>query len=584
MKHIKRKGSLTAWCQTLSLSTKIMVLVCLAGMLPLGVILMISAKEIQQQSYDQQMYALNQGFEQTSQTLEDKMMRLHSILTMLAVDDMVNLSLKLDRDDEDLPQLLASFERIDSYAYGMEMAFERSNIWFYIDEKYPVVNDSSGRYRSLSVAQETDWYRKLIANKGTPTWVKFSEDAYDDGGEYVAITRGLWDPSDYTQYVGVLAVSLEKDLLENMMIGTAEGQMIYLETEEGDLLASNVENDKVVRLDPDKRRMKDTQFREIVQDGETSMVRTQMLDQTNVYLVSILPKDTLLKATNVLNTGIGVWYFAACALVLLIFFPLTRSVTKGLTLLKSQMTLSQDGVLKKIETKGESRDEIGQLISRYNSMTDKVAALMQKQYNMGQEKSRMELKALQSQINPHFLYNTLDMINWMAQKNETQNIRTVVQAMSNFYRLTLSRGQDIVTIGDEVKMCEAYMEIQNRRYRGRILFETEVEEDILGYHIPKITLQPFLENAIVHGINEKEDTRGIVTLNGWMEDGRITLIVTDDGKGFCPGDEKKPGAGSHYGMKNIEKRLELYYGERIPVQIESSPGVGTCIMIQIPAV
>lgn len=104
------------------------------------------------------------------------------------------------------------------------------------------------------------------------------------------------------------------------------------------------------------------------------------------------------------------------------------------------------------------------------------------------------------------------MINWMAQKNETDNIRSVVQSMSSFYRLTLSRGQDIVSIGDEVRMCEAYMEIQRRRYRGRILYEAEVDGDILDCLIPKITLQPFLENAIVHGINEKEDARGAVIL------------------------------------------------------------------------
>lgn len=584
MRNSKKKLSLFTWYHKLSLSTKIIILVCLAGMLPIGVGLMISIQEIQRQSYEQQMYALNQGFEQVSRSLEDKMSRLHSISTMLAVDDMVNLSLKLTGDGEDLAQELASFERIDSYAYGMEMVFEKSNIWFYIDDNSPVVNNNSGRYRPLSVAQQTDWYRKLIDNNGTATWVSFSEDKYDTSESYVAVTRGLWDQTDYTRYIGVLAVSLDRDILEDMMIGSVEGQVIYLETEEGDLLASNVENDDFTRIEAGRRHLDDDGFREITLDGEASLVRSRLIGQTNVYLISVLAKDALLQATNILNTNVGIWYLVACLLILGIFFPLTRSVTKGLQTLKRQMTVDRDGVLQKIEIPGDSQDEIGQLIVRYNSMTDRVAELMKEQYALGQEKSRVELKALQSQINPHFLYNTLDMINWMAQKNETENIRSVVQSMSNFYRLTLSRGQDVVTIGDEVKMCEAYMEIQNRRYRGRILYEVEVDEDIMGYRIPKITLQPFLENAIIHGINEKEDARGVVILNGWMEDGRITLSVTDDGNGFDPGKEEKPDTGSHYGMKNIEKRLELYFGEKIPVQIESSPGVGTCIIISIPAV
>nr|MCR5753305.1 sensor histidine kinase [Acetatifactor sp.] len=261
---------------------------------------------------------------------------------------------------------------------------------------------------------------------------------------------------------------------------------------------------------------------------------------------------------------------------------LTRSITSRIHLLRNQMMKTQMGIIKKVEGTEYYNDEIGQLIRRYNEMVGKVEELMQEQYVLGQEKTGAELKALQSQINPHFLYNTLDMINWMAQKNETENIRDVVQAMSKFYRLTLSKGKDIVSIGDEIKMCEAYMEIQKRRYRGKILYEVEVDEEIEKYLIPKITLQPFLENAIVHGINEKEDARGVVILNGWMEDGRITLSVTDDGTGMKENETKKTHSGSHYGLDNISKRLELFYGEKIPVLVESSMGVGTCVVINIP--
>lgn len=570
------------WYHRLPLSTKLIVLVCLAGMLPIGVGLMVSMREIQKQSRDQQLYALNQGFEQTSQALEDKMSRLHNISTMLAVNDMVNLSLKLTGEEKALAQQLVDFESIDSYAYGMEMAFETSNIWFYIDDALPVVNDSRGRYRSLNTVRQTQWYQELMNSNGTPTWVSFSEDTYDTSRTYVAITRKLWNQEDYSQDIGVLAVSLERDILEDMMIGAVEGQAVYIETGEGNLLAANMAEAVLPRIPLGIRNEQGDTFREILLDGRRCMVRSQLLESTNVYLVSVVARESLTQTTNVANVGIITWYLCVCMVVLGVFIPLTRSVTKRLKLLKTQMMLTQDGVLQKIETAEDYPDEIGQLIRRYNGMTEQVAELLQEQYVLGQEKIRLELKALQSQINPHFLYNTLDMINWMAQKNETDNIRSVVQSMSGFYRLTLSRGQDIVPIGDEVRMCEAYMEIQKRRYRGRILYEADVDREILDCLIPKITLQPFLENAIVHGIHEKDDARGVVILNGWMEDGRITLSVTDDGRGISMDDRKKSTAGSHYGMKNIEKRLSLYYGEEIPIQIESSPGVGTCVIISVP--
>lgn len=566
----------------LSLSTKIITLVCLAGLLPMGIGLVVFTKEVQKKSYDQQIYALNQGYEQVSQSLEDKMSRLYNISTILAVNDMVNLTVKLSDEEKSLAQQLVDFENIDSYAYGMEMTFDSSNIWFYIDDEFPVVNDTGGRYHSLNSAQQTDWYRQLVNNNGAPTWVSFSKDGYDTSHAYVAITRNIWNPNDYSQCSGILAVSLERNILEEMMMESVEGQSIYLETEEGDLLAANVEEESLLRIPLGKRSIKDDAFRKITIDGYVYLVRSHLQESTKVYLVSVVPKQALLQTTKVGNRGIVFWYLGLCLVILVVIVPLTRVVTERLRLLKSQMMLTRDGVFLKIDDQRDYEDEIGQLVTRYNDMTDQVADLLQEQYVLGQEKIQLELKALQSQINPHFLYNTLDMINWMAQKNETDNIRSVVQSMSNFYRMTLNKGQDVVTIRDEVRMCDAYMEIQRRRYRGKILYEAEVDEDILDYMIPKITLQPFLENAIIHGINEKEDSRGVVILNGWIEDGRITLSVTDDGKGISEEKRKNSDTGSHYGMKNIEKRLSLYYGEPIPIQTESSPGIGTCIIINIP--
>lgn len=526
---------LPEWFQKLSLNGKIVLLVCLAGFLPVGITLIISLTTLQENSEERQLYALNQGFNQVSQTVGDKLSRVHNISTLLAVNDMINLSLKLSGGEESIAQQLANFENINSYAYGMEMAFESSNIVFYVDDGFPVVNDSGGRYRSMETAEKTRWYADLEANNGRPTWVSFREDAWDPDRAYVAITRKLWDPDDYSRETGVLAVLLERRYLENMLIDSARQQMMYLETAEGSLLASNVAEEELIRLPLSYRSLSDREFREATLSEGRYFIRSQLIDKTNTYLVSMIPYQVMKKEILAVNTRMSLLYLLVCAGILLVMVPLTKE-------------------------------------------------LMKEQYALGQEKTGAELKALQSQINPHFLYNTLDMINWMAQKNETDNIRNVVQAMSRFYRLTLSKGHDIVTIADEVGMCSAYMEIQKRRYKGRILYEAEVEEEIMKFLIPKITLQPFLENAIIHGINEKEDARGTVILNGWAEDGRITLSVTDDGTGIQKDAQKKSGAGSHYGMENIAKRLKLFYGEEIPIVVESSPGVGTCIIINIPIV
>jgi len=570
------------WFYNLSLNRKIILLVIVVGFLPLGIIFFVSFSEINSRSQERQSYAINQGYSQVRQAVEDKLSRVQNISTLLAVNDMVNLTLRLTGEEENIAEQLAYFENISSYAYGMEMTFESNNILFYIEDSYPVVNSFSSRYRSLSDAMETDWYQELEANNGRPTWVSYTEDVYDSSKSYVAVTRKLWNQDNYNYAIGVLAVIFERQYLEDMLIDSTRKQMMYLESAEGNLLAGNTGEDELVRLPLGERGIDDKEFGSMNIDGTQYLVRGSLIEKANVYLISVIPQVSMEQETIAVNMRMWIIYLTVCAFVILAFIPLTRIITGQIKLLKKQMLQIQKGIIQKVEVEHEYHDEIGQLITHYNDMVEKVEELMREQYALGQEKTGAELKALQSQINPHFLYNTLDMISWMAQKNEIDNIRNVVQAMSRFYRLTLSKGMDIVTIGDEIRMCAAYMEIQKRRYKGRINYEEEVDEEILEYLIPKITLQPFLENAIIHGINEKEDTRGHVILNGWMEDERIILSVTDDGNGMRPEDKKNSPEGSHYGMENIAKRLSLYYGEEIPIQVESSMGIGTCIIINIP--
>lgn len=565
----------------LSLSRKIIFLVGVAFLVPMAAVLMLSVGEMQSAQERQQRYALNQGFNQIVQSLEYKMALLHNLSTMLAVNDMVNLN--LSGGNRSLVQQILDFENLDSYTFGMEMAFNSSSILFYIDDSYPVINEFSGRYRSLDTARQTAWYRQLEENNGKPTWVIFSEDKYDRSRTLLAITRNLWNAKDYNVSNGVLAVVVERESFEEMLVNTVEGQIVYLEAEEGSILVSNVPEEEVKRLSAAERTFVTEDFRKVQIEQETFLVRSQMVDDTGAYLISMLPASIVHQELMGVNSRMWFLYFLAGLVVVLTLIPLTNSITKRLRLLQAQMVkIQESGEIRKIGLKRPGKDEIGTLITYYNQMTGRVEGLMQKKYELGQEKMEAELKALQSQINPHFLYNTLDMINWMARRKETDNICDAVLAMSTFYRMALSGGHDIVRISDEVRMCDAYMRIQQQRSGGRILFELDIDDDVLPYAIPKITLQPFVENAIIHGINEKEDARGTVILAGWLEDGRICLSVTDDGQGMMQGAAKK-SSGSHYGMKNIAARLQLFYEEEIPIQIESSPGVGTCVIINVPA-
>lgn len=573
MEKIKR------WFWNISLRGKLLFMLIGGGILPIGIVMAVSFVAVREQTEERLVYALNQGYSQACQAVQDKLSRVHNISTLLAVNDMLGQTWQLREDELDVAEQLAVFENISSYVYGLEMTLESSSVRFYMEDTYLVVNAQSRRYRPIAEALEARWYQRLEENNGRPVWVLL--DGEEQGRTQAAIVRELWNPEDYSQSVGILAVITDRRQLEELLRNSSQDQVMYLETVDGAILASNVPGEELLRLPLSERNVDDQAFRSVSVDNTPCYVRSRLVDGSNVYLVSVIPRQAIRRGTNSVSSNMSVVYLAASILLLLAMGVMTRAITGRLKLLERQMIRIQAGDIGKIE-ESQYRDEIGRLISNYNVMADRVEELLQEQYILGQEKAEAQLKALQSQINPHFLYNTLDMINWMSQKNETDNIRNVVHAMSRFYRLTLSKGRDIVTIRDEVQMCEAYMEIQKRRYKGRICYEVEVEDEILDCLIPKITLQPFLENAIIHGINEKEDGRGVVILNGWQEDGRITLSVTDDGDGMTVEDREKSPGGSHYGLSNIEHRLELFFGERIPVQIESSLGIGTCVIVNIP--
>ncbi len=572
-------GRVREWYRDVSLRSKILLMSMLGGILPLGIVMAVSFAVLRMQEEERLIDALNQNYTQVYQTVGNQLSRLHNVSTLFAVNDATSPVLRFNDREMDVAEQMIIFENINSYAYGLEMTMGSSNIVIYIRDSYPVVNTQSSRYRPLTEAYGSRWYKSLRKNNGRPVWVLMDGgDRESDGG---AIVRELWNPEDYSETVGILTIRMEQRNLESMLENSYEGQAMYLETADGVLLASNLPEEELPRLPVSKRQVDDQVFRNINLGGASCYVRSCLLNGSNLYLVSVIPRQALRRGANMLNGNMGLLFLGVCLLALVVTGSVTKSITGRLKLLKEQMIQIQGGNIRKMKN-GSSRDEIGQLVGNYNVMVERVEELLQEQYTLGQKKVEAELKALQSQINPHFLYNTLDMIGWMSQKKETENIRSVVQAMSRFYRLTLSKGRDIVTVRDEIEMCEAYMEIQKRRYRGRICYEVETDEDILDCLIPKITLQPFLENAVIHGINEKADGRGRVILNGWMEDGRVTLSVTDDGEGMTEEDKQKSRQGSHYGLSNIEHRLELFFGERIPVQIESSPGIGTCVIINIP--
>jgi two-component system sensor histidine kinase YesM len=252
------------------------------------------------------------------------------------------------------------------------------------------------------------------------------------------------------------------------------------------------------------------------------------------------------------------------------------------------MKLVQEGNLNvKLDT--HYHDEIGTLVHDFNFMIERINELMQNQYMLGQELKTAELKALQSQINPHFLYNTLEMLGWMAYKHEPKEIQSMTNSLAQYYRLSLNHGDDITSISNELKLVESYLHIQSTRFRNDLSILIDIK-DIGDFAIPKITLQPIVENSILHGILEKDNKSGTIKIKGRLKkDNMIELSIEDDGIGMDKAQisklmntKREPSNMGNYGLRNIEMRICLYFNIEKAIRIISKPGVGTKVLINFP--
>lgn len=213
-----------------------------------------------------------------------------------------------------------------------------------------------------------------------------------------------------------------------------------------------------------------------------------------------------------------------------------------------------------------------------------------KEVRISEELYEYRLQALRAQIDPHFLYNTLDMIKWMAVKGECGEIEQSVITLSKFYRLSLNKGNTFIALCDELEYVSLYVELMNKRFGGRIEFFTDVSDEILDCSIPTMIFQPIVENSIVHGILGKEGGKGVITIVGWQDETKMYFEVGDDGLGIPPdvladinsGQNVSSTSGSGIGVYNTNRRLELLYeGKNSTIRYESSKGSGTIVHIYI---
>jgi two-component system sensor histidine kinase YesM len=446
---------------------------------------------------------------------------------------------------------------------------------------------------------EKDWYQGALRRNGQ-TLVSSSYVQNIILGRYtwvVSLSREIIS-SESGKSLGVLLVDLKfnriDELCRSLVIGRkgydfiidSGGNYVFHPTQQ--LVYNNLRSEPVNDILSLLNRTEQRTFRE----GERYfMVETSGLTGWNI--VSVTHNSDIVtdwKYVQILNAVIGMVLFLIVGLA-------TNKISKGIT---EPVRKLQD-IMKTVET-GEfhlvgsikATDEIRELAHDYDIMVGRIRELVEANTKEQEQKRKSDLIALQAQINPHFLYNTLDSIIWMGEMGQNREVVKMTSALSKLFRISISKGHEIITIRDEIAHVQSYLTIQGMRYQDKFTYLIDIDPDLHEYPILKITLQPLVENAIYHGIKERE-SKGFINITGSIEDNAILLKVEDNGNGMneqeledlIKGIETSPEAQQGLtrqgmGLRNVHQRVRLYFGNQFGLNCSSIKGQGTTISVRLP--
>ncbi|MBB3112372.1 two-component system sensor histidine kinase YesM [Paenibacillus phyllosphaerae] len=325
--------------------------------------------------------------------------------------------------------------------------------------------------------------------------------------------------------------------------------------------------------------------------GEELLLTYSKTDSGWIILYAV-PIGLLTKQLDSIKLFVILVILACILLSLPLSMTLSHILSAPVKKLLISMRRFQNGHFEeRVEVKYQ--DEIGLLGQGYNRMVASIKTLVDEAYVLQLKERQAELKALQSQINPHFLYNMLDMIFWEAERAGQEHISEMVITLSRLFRLSLNQGKSFTSIGKEKEFIQLYLQLQQMRFNDKLTYRIDIPEELDHYVLLKLCLQPFIENALIHGIERKREG-GYVHIDGWLADGYVHFTVTDNGIGMSDETlqeitklkQETDVYTSHetggYAIQNIIQRLRHYYNDQYNLTYTSQPGQGTKVELKIP--
>ena len=433
---------------------------------------------------------------------------------------------------------------------------------FYYEDPGRSTSDAETAVNYEQIQQES-WYRQALEVKGREVFLGY--DVISGKPNRMSCVKVI-NRLNSTDKIGLLVISISRDAMENVIGQFPVQRDVYVVMNRGMTVYQSGYDEELFgeSLDAVLRNEK----------GRYLITEHQCEESEWTLAHAVRRSDIFADASAVRTIIVVIGVFAAAVVVVLCILQ-ARQITRPLEQLKKDIQRVGEGKRNFRNTFGD--DEVGVIGREFQNMVTQQLQLKEQVAKEELLRKDSELQLLQSQINPHFLYNTLDTLYWMALSEDAEQSAELTQALSEIFKISLSEGEEFIAVRDEIKFIEDYLYIQNVRFEDKFLVQIQVDDEIQDIRILKQIIQPFVENAIYHGLEPKFG-KGSLTVTGVKEDGYIVFQVTDDGVGIDDNVDIMKG----YAVSNVYQRLKLHYGEKAELKFDSRPGGGTVVTIRIP--
>lgn len=466
-------------------------------------------------------------------------------------------------------------------------------------KKKMLLNRSMYTYQKVALDySKLDWYAKAVAKPQDAIITGPNRHSFfDTDDEVISLSREVQSYENGT-FRGVILINLNMNKITEICNSFQEKQenFICIINDKGELVYEQQNGRERFAFDEKENRQelntalgktKESCFR-LNYRGEKYLVTRTDMKTTGWTLVSMVPYKSVMAETMAIS-GVMILAVAITLIVtLLLLNRILTGVVKPLKKLEKYMVqVNPDNMDQRMEILTD--DEIGHLSMKFNQMMDRIRNLKEQVIEEQEDKRKYELQALQAQINPHFLYNTLDSIIWMAETNDS-NIVAMTEALAKLFRISLNKGNEEISLERELEHVKNYLIIQSMRYADKFTYEISAEPGVERCRTIKLILQPIVENCIYHGIKKKRGT-GKITIRAYRREQNLIIEVSDDGCGM-PEEicrkilsdeiESEDISGSGIGVKNVNERIQLRFGKKYGLSYSSEEGIGTTVTYVLP--